>query len=85
MFIHERDAFNDLTEILDKYTNNLPPVVIHCFTGSVENALAYLSKGFYIGLTGESCNINKLIQIIIITFQDTYVKINQIQAFESFS
>lgn len=55
LFVHERDAFNDLNEILDKYANGLPPVVIHCFTGTVENALAYLSKGYYIGLTGYLC------------------------------
>ncbi|XP_066244927.1 3'-5' ssDNA/RNA exonuclease TatD [Euwallacea similis] len=55
LFIHERDAFNELNEILDRYSNNLPPVVIHCFTGSFENALAYLSKGYYIGLTGYLC------------------------------
>ncbi|ENN80025.1 hypothetical protein HUJ04_004604 [Dendroctonus ponderosae] len=55
LFVHERDAFSDLSEILDKYANKLPPVLVHCFTGSVENALAYLQKGYYIGLTGYLC------------------------------
>lgn len=52
LFIHEREAFGDLNAILDKYKGNLPPVVVHCFTGSVENALVYINKGYYIGLTG---------------------------------
>ena len=33
----------------------LPPIVIHCFTGSREEAMVYLERGFYIGLTGTLC------------------------------
>ncbi|KAJ8972881.1 hypothetical protein NQ317_015786 [Molorchus minor] len=55
VFVHERDAHDDLIEILDQYKEKLPPVLVHCFTGSSENALAYLEKGFYIGLTGYLC------------------------------
>jgi TatD DNase family protein len=33
----------------------LPPVVIHCFTGSAEEMRAYVSLGFYIGITGVIC------------------------------
>lgn len=52
MFIHERDAFDDLCAILDKFKGSLPPTVIHCFTGSAQQAKAYIDKGFNIGLTG---------------------------------
>lgn len=52
MFVHERDAHEDLLEILDQYKGQLPPVLVHCFTGTAEQALTYLSRGFYIGLTG---------------------------------
>ncbi|CAD5226549.1 unnamed protein product [Bursaphelenchus okinawaensis] len=52
MFIHERDAFDDLNLILDKYETDLPPIVIHCFTGTAEQAIKYIEKGYYIGLTG---------------------------------
>lgn len=53
LFIHEREAFDDLTQILDEYRGRLPPVVVHCFTGTTEQALQYLDRGFYIGLTGK--------------------------------
>ena len=52
LFVHERDAHDDLLQILNEYKNDLPPVLIHCFTGTVEQAVTYLSRGFYIGLTG---------------------------------
>ncbi|KAI6189485.1 Hydrolase, TatD family [Aphelenchoides bicaudatus] len=52
LFIHERDAFEDLCQIMDKYKDRLPPAVIHCFTGTAEQAKAYIDKGFNIGLTG---------------------------------
>lgn len=55
LFVHERDAHDDLLEILTSYENRLPPVLIHCFTGTCEQAETYLSKGFYLGLTGYLC------------------------------
>lgn len=55
LFVHERDAHEDLLEILDEYKNDLPPVLVHCFTGTTEHAINYLEKGFYIGLTGLEC------------------------------
>ncbi|KAJ8910788.1 hypothetical protein NQ315_015129 [Exocentrus adspersus] len=55
LFVHERDAHEDLLQILDEFKGKLPPILVHCFTGSFEHALAYLDKGFYIGLTGYLC------------------------------
>lgn len=55
LFVHERDAHEDLLQILDEFKGKLPPILVHCFTGSSEHALAYLDKGFYIGLTGYLC------------------------------
>ncbi|XP_045117483.1 3'-5' ssDNA/RNA exonuclease TatD-like [Portunus trituberculatus] len=52
LFIHERDAHNEVLEVLRKYKDRLPPVVIHCFTGDATQAAAYLKEGCYIGLTG---------------------------------
>jgi len=52
LFIHERDAFEDLCQILDRYKDRLPPTVIHCFTGTAAQAKTYIEKGFNIGLTG---------------------------------
>ncbi|KAJ8962802.1 hypothetical protein NQ318_001201 [Aromia moschata] len=70
LFVHERDAHEDLIEILDKFKGKLPPVLIHCFTGSSESALIYLERGFYIGLTGYLCKdksdtgIRKLLRMV---------------------
>jgi len=55
LFVHEREAHDDLLEILNQYSEKLPPVLIHCFTGTCEQAVRYLEKGFYIGLTGYLC------------------------------
>ncbi|KAJ6224207.1 hypothetical protein RDWZM_002752 [Blomia tropicalis] len=52
LFLHERDAHDDFVRILNKYHAQLPNVVVHCFTGSYEEAMKYLEMGFYIGLTG---------------------------------
>jgi TatD DNase family protein len=51
-FLHERDAHVEMVELLTRYREKLPTCVIHCFTGSKEQALTYLSLGCYIGLTG---------------------------------
>lgn len=64
LFIHEREAFDDMYAILGKF-NNLPKAVIHCFTGTAEEARKYIEKGYYIGLTGKSL---KKFQILRICF-----------------
>lgn len=55
LFLHEREAHDDLISILSKYKDGLPATVIHCFTGTVKEAKKYLEMGFYIGLTGYLC------------------------------
>ena len=40
-------------EILTKYEDELPPCIVHCFTGTEDEIKAYVGKGFWIGLTGE--------------------------------
>lgn len=53
LVLHERDAHEDLIEILSKFREQLPPAVIHSFTGTVEQAQTYLSMGIYLGMTGK--------------------------------
>ena len=53
MFLHERDAHQQLVDILVKHQSLLAAVVIHCFTGTVSQAQKYIDLGFYIGLTGK--------------------------------
>lgn len=58
VFVHEREAHADLVAILDGVAasvGNLPPIVVHCFTGSAHEAKAYVDRGFYIGFTGTLC------------------------------
>jgi TatD DNase family protein len=54
LFLHEREAHEDLVKVLDEF-ESLPPVVIHCFTGLLDEALAYLERGYMLGFTGTIC------------------------------
>lgn len=52
LFLHERSAFRKFNEITDEYLSELPEAVVHCFTGTLEEAKIYLDKGYYLGFTG---------------------------------
>ncbi|WP_312301951.1 TatD family hydrolase [Chryseobacterium sp.] len=52
LFLHERSAFRKFNDITDEYLSKLPEAVVHCFTGTLEEAKIYLDKGFYLGFTG---------------------------------
>jgi TatD DNase family protein len=55
LFLHERDAHQRLCEIL-KHARKKVPAVIHCFTGTRDELLAYLEMGMHIGITGWICD-----------------------------
>jgi TatD DNase family protein len=51
LVIHSRDAFDDLFEVLD--AEGVPPrTVIHCFTGTPDEAVACLERGCDISFSG---------------------------------
>lgn len=56
LVVHCREAYPDLLSILEKKMNNCPdalascPGVIHCFSGTGDEAKALLALGFYIGV-----------------------------------
>ncbi len=52
VIFHVRDAHGDVTDILRARRSKLPPGVLHCYSGSVEQAKVYLDMGFYISLAG---------------------------------
>jgi TatD DNase family protein len=56
LFLHERLAFEPFVTTLrsaDATTpQGLPPCLVHCFTGTEAELLAYIDMGFYIGITG---------------------------------
>ncbi len=56
LFLHERDAFEEQWQLLSSYKNQLPNVVIHCFTGNKQQAFKYLDLGFYLGITAWICD-----------------------------
>ena len=50
--IHCRKAFNLMVRILEKKQDGSLHGVMHCFTGTEEEAQAYLDLGFHLGLGG---------------------------------
>lgn len=59
LFLHERLAHADFLALIDqvklKFDGYLPPVVVHCFTGTRDELLEYVRRDFYIGVTGFIC------------------------------
>ncbi|MSU54497.1 MAG: TatD family deoxyribonuclease [Candidatus Staskawiczbacteria bacterium] len=56
VILHCRMAHDDVIQILSDYS--LPPTnyklrgVVHCFTGTLEQAQKYIAMGFYLGING---------------------------------
>lgn len=56
LFVHEREAHEDLVKVFDEFDSaSLPPIVVHCFTGTKEEANEYIQRGYCIGFTGTIC------------------------------
>ncbi|WP_028694409.1 TatD family hydrolase [Pseudomonas cremoricolorata] len=56
VFVHERDASERLLAVLKDFRDQLPGVVVHCFTGEREALFAYLDLDLHIGITGWICD-----------------------------
>lgn len=56
VFMHCRDAHSRFLELLDPWLDKLPGAVLHCFTGSRQQAIECLDKGLYLGITGWVCD-----------------------------
>ena len=55
LFIHERLAFKDTVTLIDQIFPNpkkCPPIIIHCFTGTVDDCFNYIQRGYYISVSG---------------------------------
>lgn len=52
VILHVRDAHGDVTDLLRARRGSLPEGVMHCYTGSAEQARVYLDLGLYISLAG---------------------------------
>ena len=55
LIIHERGAQADVLEVLKSFADRLPPVLIHSFIGTAEEAQIYLNQDYYLGITGYLC------------------------------
>jgi len=49
--IHQRNSLKEIMEILDDFSEDLRGV-FHCFTGSIDEALQIVERGFYLGIGG---------------------------------
>lgn len=56
VFLHQRDAHEDVVAILKGCRRELKQVVAHCFTGTIEELNDYLALDMYVGLTGWICD-----------------------------
>lgn len=56
LFLHERDAGEGMARLLSQYQTQLPPTVIHCFTGDQQSLQQYIDMGLFIGITGWICD-----------------------------
>ncbi|MBO6026097.1 MAG: TatD family hydrolase [Bacteroidales bacterium] len=63
--IHCRNAFSFMARILDKRQDGGLRGVMHCFTGTEEEAKAYLDLGFHLGLGGvttyKNCGVKEFL------------------------
>lgn len=50
--IHCRDAFEDFFEIIDLEYKRPQAGVLHCFTGTTEDAMRLIERGWYISISG---------------------------------
>ncbi|MBR6101637.1 MAG: TatD family hydrolase [Ruminococcus sp.] len=56
MFLHERDAFEELVKSFEGHEELCKRSVVHCFTGTAGEVKKYLDMGFHIGITGWICD-----------------------------
>lgn len=52
LLVHDREAHKDTFDLLIQNVNYDIPVIMHCFSGSLEFAKECIKKGFYIALGG---------------------------------
>ncbi|UJD96544.1 3'-5' ssDNA/RNA exonuclease TatD [Lelliottia amnigena] len=56
VFMHCRDAHERFLTLLEPWRDKLPGAVLHCFTGSRQEAVECLNRGLYLGITGWVCD-----------------------------
>lgn len=68
IFAHEREAHSDFLNVLDEIRPptsetqqhvSLPNIVVHCFTGTKEEALTYIQRGYFLSFAGTICKTGR--------------------------
>ncbi len=76
VILHVRESHGDMLALLRSRAGNLPHCVLHCFSGSAESAMEYVSLGMMISFAGPITfkNANKLLRAAE-TVPDEYLMI----------
>jgi TatD DNase family protein len=56
VFLHDREAHEDMLALLRRYRDRISGAVVHCFTGERHELHAYLDLDLHIGITGWICD-----------------------------
>jgi TatD DNase family protein len=56
LFLHERDAHEAFSALLERFRTRLGKAVVHCFTGGERELDRYLALDLHIGITGWICD-----------------------------
>ena len=56
LFLHQREAHDDLVAVLKPVRDRITRAVAHCFTGDKRELFDYLDLDFHIGITGWICD-----------------------------
>ncbi len=56
VFLHQRDAHDDFLSVLKSARDQLPAVVVHCFTDTRRALFDYLDLDCHVGITGWICD-----------------------------
>jgi TatD DNase family protein len=56
LFLHQREAHDDLVAMMKEFEGRIGPAVVHCFTGTREELFDYLDQDWHIGITGWLCD-----------------------------
>jgi len=56
LFLHERDAGQQMREMLHAWRDDISHAVVHCFTADRDTLFGYLDLDLHIGLTGWICD-----------------------------
>jgi TatD DNase family protein len=56
VFLHDREAHDDMLALLRRYRGGIRGAVVHCFTGDRDELHAYLDLDLHIGITGWICD-----------------------------